>query len=212
MTLPSTGDRPAVNLRLRIALLLVLITALVLWKSQLFLVARPGDHAVPLRAAAAEKREAAHFQALLPLVPVGEMKLEPGGAPLVIEYWAPWLRHAAQQATDLDSLLRLVSASGMPLHAALVCFDPFPSVTRYVARMRLRVPVVLDHERALAQSLPCPSLPYTYVIDRSGRIAVSQAGEVAWLAPETRALLDSIAAAPADSAAIAPVAMGIAHR
>jgi len=44
---------------------------------------------------------------------------------------------------------------------------------------------------------------------------VSQPGEVAWLAPATHALLDSIAAAPAapaDSAAIAPVAMGIAHR
>ena len=203
------------NLRLRIALLLVLITALVLWKSQLFLVARPGDRALPLSTVPKGQRQVARFDALLPLVPIGEMKLDSGGSPLVVEYWAPWLKHAAQQATDLDSLLRLASASGTPLRAALVCFDPFPSVTRYVARMRLRVPVVLDHERVLARVLPCPSMPYTYVIDRSARVAVAQAGEVGWLAPETRALLDSIVAepaAPADSGAIAPVAMGIAHR
>ena len=183
------------NLRLRIALLLVLIIALVLWKSQLFLVARPGDRAVPLRAIAASSRTAVELDVLMPLVPVGELRLTAGAPPLIVEYWAPWVKHAALQATGLDSLLR-APADGERPRAVLACFDPFPSVSRYVARMRLSVPVVLDHERRLAGVLPCPSLPYTYVIDARGRIAVAQAGEVDWLSPATRAVLDSIAAEP----------------
>jgi hypothetical protein len=197
-----------VNLRLRIALLLVVVMALVLWKSQLFLVARPGDRAMPLRLIAAAARTPARLDVLLPLVPMGELRLAPGATPLVVEYWAPWVRHAALQATGLDSLLRLYGARGDTApRAVLACFDPFPSVSRYVARMRLSVPVVLDHGRELAGALPCPSLPYTYVIDASGRIAVAQPGEVDWLAPATRAVLDSIAAespAPSDSGATAP--------
>lgn len=196
---------------MRIALLLVIGIALLLWKSQLFLVAKPGSHAVPLRSIAAANRARVQLDVLLPVVPMGEMRLMPGSPPLVVQYWAPWIRHAALQATGLDSLVRLEkNSSGNAPRAVLACFDPFPSVSRYVARMRLRVPVVLDHGRELTHSLPCPSLPYTYVIDASGRIAVSQAGEVDWLAPETRAVLDSIAAERpqiADSAMSAPISM-----
>jgi hypothetical protein len=63
--------------------------------------------------------------------------------------------------------------------------------------MRLRLPVLLDTRRALADRLPCPSIPYTYVIDRDGRIAVAQAGEVDWLAPATREALESLLGEPA---------------
>jgi hypothetical protein len=200
------------NLRLRLALTLVVVIALVLWKSQLFLVAKSGARPMPLRSIPRAERVAVHLDALLPMVPMGEMRITAGSPPLVIEYWAPWVRHAALQATGLDSLMRLASSSGgtMP-RAMLACFDPFPSVTRYVARMRLRVPVVLDHGHDLARSLPCPSLPYTYVIDSSGRIAVSQAGEVDWLSPETRAVLDSIGA-EAPEAPSAPSAAPISWR
>ena len=79
----------------------------------------------------------------------------------------------------------------------VVCFDPFPSVARYVARARLRLGVMLDHGRTLAQALPCPSLPYTYVLDRDGRIAVAQPGPVDWLGPGTRDALRRVLAEPA---------------
>ncbi|MFN8587042.1 MAG: hypothetical protein U0704_04505 [Candidatus Eisenbacteria bacterium] len=111
---------------------------------------------------------------------------------LIVQYWAPWMRHSGPQALQLDSLRRSLPPGSVDV--ALVCFDPFPSVSRYVARLRLRLPVLLDLRRDLARGLPCPSIPYTYVIDPAGRIAVEQAGEVDWLAPATRAALDSLAA------------------
>ena len=62
------------------------------------------------------------------------------------------------------------------------------------ARQRLRLSVLIDGHGALRNALPCPSVPYTYVLDVRGRIAVSQPGEVDWLAPETRAGLERLLA------------------
>ena len=57
-----------------------------------------------------------------------------------------------------------------------MCFDPFPSVARYVARRRLALPVLLDLRGELRRQLRCPSIPFTYVLDAAGRIAVQQPG------------------------------------
>jgi hypothetical protein len=118
---------------------------------------------------------------------VGVARLTPGGRPLLVHYWAPWERHGRAQVLELDSLARTLPADGV--RVAVVCFDPFPSVARYVARLRLKVPVMLDLRRDLQAVLPCPSVPYTWLLDAQGRIVAAQPGEVEWLSPATRALL-----------------------
>jgi peroxiredoxin len=85
------------------------------------------------------------------------------------------------------------------LEVVLVCFDPFPSVARFVGRNRLRLAVLLDHRHALARALPCPNLPYTYVLDPDGGIAVAQPGEVEWLADSTRTTLRQVLDGKRDS-------------
>jgi hypothetical protein len=172
----------------------VAVLAFSAWRSQLFTVSRPGERPRALSATPAGQRAAAAFDVLLPTVPVGTERLTAGHGVLLIHYWAPWEHHSLDQATRLDSLRRSIEFAG--LRAVIVCFDPFPSVARYVGRNRLRVPVLLDGRRALVPRLPCPSMPYTYVIDAAGRIAVAQPGEVDWLAPATREVLRSLLAEP----------------
>ena len=173
--------------RVAIPLLLVGAAALYLWRAELFTVARPGDRPRPLAARAPADRTPAGFDVVLPAVPVGMQRLKAGEGALLVHYWAPWQRHARDQAKALDSLRREPDLER--LRIVVVCFDPFPSVARYVARQRLRLAVLLDGPGELRRALPCPSIPYTYVIDASGRIAIAQAGEVEWWAPETRAAL-----------------------
>ena len=173
------------------------------WRSELFTVSRPGERPRALIATARGQRAAADFDVMLPIVPVGMERLTTGHGVLVIHYWAPWERHSLDQATRLDSLRRMSRLAG--LRAVIVCFDPFPSVARYVGRNRLRVPVLLDGQRALVLRLPCPSIPYTYVIDAAGRIAVAQPGEVDWLAPATCVLLRRLLAEPDAEPAPEPV-------
>lgn len=180
--------------------LALLVLGVIAWRLELIAVERSGAQPEPLRAFEPAARPPARFDATLPLVPAGAVHVAPGGDVLIVHYWAPWERHSGPQALALDSLRRTLPGGGIAL--AVVCFDPYPSVTRYAAKLKLRLPLLLDLRRDLAAGLPCPGIPYTYVIDRSGRIAVAQGGEVDWLSPDTRASLARLAAepAPADSA------------
>lgn len=184
-------------MRLRLAALLLALGALglALWRAELFTVARPGDAPRALERSATSDRPA--FDVALPVVPVGVARLTPGGTPLLVHYWAPWEQHARAQVAGLDSAIALLPEGSV--RVAVVCFDPFPSVARYVARARLRSPVMLDLRRALQRALPCPSIPYTWLLDAQGRVLASQPGEVDWLSPATRALLLAAGSSAADS-------------
>ena len=176
--------------------------AIAVWHAQLFTVSRPGERPRVLAVRAETLRRPAPLDVVLPQVPVGMAHLRDGDGVLLVHYWAPWERHGALQAALLDSLRREPDLE--PLRVVVVCFDPFPSVARYVARHRLRLPVLLDGERSLRTVLPCPSVPYTYVIDRAGRIAVAQAGEVDWFGAGSREALRALLAEPERQALTPP--------
>ena len=176
----------------RTALAIAALAALGLWawRAELIPVARAGDRPKPLVLDLARDRTPVDLDVVLQAVGAGLQHLEPGEGVLLIHYWAPWERHGAVQAALLDSLQRLPSLRG--LRVAVVCFDPFPSVARFVARHRLRLTVLFDDRRRLRRKLPCPMIPFTYVLDRSGRVAVAEAGEVDWFAERTRVTLERL--------------------
>ena len=174
--------------------LLLLVVGVALWRAELFTVSRPGQAPRPLAVLAPERRSLIQFDVTLPAVPVGMQQLRSDRGALMIHYWAPWQRHAREQIKLLDSLRREPDLEGLGL--VVVCFDPFPSVSRFVARHRLRLAVLLDGPGELRRTLPCPSVPYTYVIDRSGHVAVAQEGNVDWWAPATRSALRALLAEP----------------
>ncbi|HKQ57277.1 MAG TPA: TlpA disulfide reductase family protein [Candidatus Eisenbacteria bacterium] len=178
--------------RVLIATVLVVSVAWIAWRSQLWTVERAGARPEPLVLRAVTARTPASIDAILPAVPVGTERLVSGRGVLLVHYWAPWEHASRSQLALLDSLRRDPGMEG--LKVTVVCFDPFPSVARYVARQQLRLTVLIDQRRALRENLPCPSVPYTYVLDSAGRIAVAQPGEVDWWAPETRATLEALLA------------------
>lgn len=170
---------------------------LVTWHSELWRVTSRAATPRPLMLGSSRPPAPPGLDVSLPAVPIGMERVRPDDAVLVLHYWAPWEQHGLVQAQMLDSLRREPEMEG--LRVALVCSDPFPSVARYVGRHRLRLLVLLDGAHELRKVLPCPALPYTYVVDRTGRIAVAQEGEVAWLAPATRELLRGLIAESRDA-------------
>jgi hypothetical protein len=182
-----------VRLRVALPLLAVLLAGLWLWRHELFVV-WPGTHPRPLALRREAERTPLALDVALPAVPEGIQRLTSADGPMVLHYWAPWELHARAQVRSLDSLRRETDLTGLKI--VVVCFDPFPSVTRYVTRQRLRLPVLLDGPGELRRRLPCPSLPYTYAIDRAGRIAAAQGGEVDWWSAESRLALHRLLAEP----------------
>ena len=191
-------------MRLRLAAVLLALGALGLffWRAELFTVSRPGERPRPLEPTT--ERLQRSFTASLPQVPVGVAHIATGEHAWLVHYWAPWERHGRAQAFALDSLVRSLPP-GSP-RIVMVCFDPFPSVARFVARHKLRVPVVLDHRRELQAALPCPSIPYTWLVAADGTVRVRQEGEVDWLSPVTRQVLLGDAGQERDSLAVAHAA------
>ena len=188
--------------RVVLPLLILIAGAMALWRAELFNVAGPGDRPRPLFAAAIPHRASTAVDVVLPVVPAGMQRVQGGGQVLLVHYWAPWQRHSREQAHALDSLRREPDLER--LRVVVVCSDPFPSVARYVARQRLRLAVLLDGPGELRRALPCPSIPYTYVIDGRGRIAVAQAGEVDWWSAGTRRTLRDLLTEPGGAASRAP--------
>jgi len=168
---------------------------LVAWHSELWHVSPQAVVPRPLALLAVRTPAPPGLDLSLPAVPIGMQRVRPDDAVLVLHYWAPWEQDGLAQARALDSLRRSDGLEG--LRVTLVCSDPFPSVARYVGRHRLRLLVLLDGQHELRRVLPCPALPYTYVVDRAGRIAVAQEGEVDWLGPGTREMLARLLAEPA---------------
>ena len=178
--------------RVAIAALLMFMAGGLAVRSQLWTVGRPGEAPRPLTLIVGGERRTVLLDRTLPAVPVGSRRLTSGRGVLLVHYWAPWELGGREQVESLDSLRRLPELQG--LQTVVVCFDPFPSVARFVARQRLRLSVLIDGRGELRSALPCPSLPYTYVVDRNGRVAVGQSGNVDWWAPGTRAALVALLA------------------
>lgn len=174
-----------IRLRLAALLLVLGLLGLVLWRAELFTVAKPGD--APRALERSPHAAPPEFDVSLPMVPVGIARLTPGVTPLLVHYWAPWERNSRAQILGLDSLMRTLPAGSVRL--AVVTFDPFPSVARYLARLHIESPVLLDLRRELQAALPCPSIPYTWLLDERGHVLASQSGEIDWLSPATRELL-----------------------
>ena len=194
---PGRPDAPrgagaVISLRAAVAAAMVALAAVSLWRAELYTVQRPGQRPAPLALEPASVRRSAEVAIVLPCVPIGTRRVASDAGVTLVHYWAPWERGASSQAAGLDSLRRLPEVHG--LEAFVVCFDPFPSVARFVGRRRLRIPVLLDGRGTLRDQLPCPSIPYTYVLDGAGRIAVRQAGQVDWLSPGTRRALEALLA------------------
>lgn len=193
-------------MKLRVAVIAVVLATIAwaAWHSQLWTVSRPGVAPAALTLRPFAERRAVTLDATLPSVPVGMEHLASGRGVLLIHYWAPWEHASRAQAAMLDSLRQLPEMQG--LRVVVVCFDPFPSVARFVARQRLRLSVLIDGRGELRAALPCPSVPYTYVLDAGGRLAVAQAGEVDWLGEETRRTLVELLGErhPIDGAASTP--------
>lgn len=143
-------------MRLLLALLLVAIVAVLALRRDLYSIQRPGPGPRPLELTTGV-RPAAGFDIVLPVVPVGMRRVSSADGPLLIHYWAPWEHRSREQARGLDSLARSAELAGF--RVAMVCFDPFPSVARYVGRQRLRVPVLLDGHRVLAATCRARAFP-----------------------------------------------------
>jgi len=121
------------------------------------------------------------------------------GEVVVVNFWASWCSPCRKELPRLDALHASIAGRGGRVLAVSIDSEA-RTVQRFARTHRLKLPVYHDGPDGLARTLDLPHVPFTIVLDRDGRVALTTAGAddhaLEAIAATTRRLM---AAAPAGS-------------
>jgi cytochrome c biogenesis protein CcmG, thiol:disulfide interchange protein DsbE len=100
------------------------------------------------------------------------------GQVVALRFWADWCPFCAPEMRDIEPIYREWRDRGLRVLAINVHQDRV-TAARFVARLGISYPVLLDEDGALARRYGVTGLPTTFVIDRTGRLHTRIIGEAA---------------------------------
>ena len=148
----------------------------------------------------AARREAATDFSLSKLQGGQQSLAELRGKVVVINFWSTDFGPCRGALTYLSNLQQRFTAQNLVVLAVNIDGARDRSKVRsFMRRLRLNMPILLDTERRVAAHLnPRGSVPYTLLIDRSGRIAGSHRGpDGPSQGQQIRAQIETLLAEPA---------------
>jgi cytochrome c biogenesis protein CcmG/thiol:disulfide interchange protein DsbE len=95
---------------------------------------------------------------------------------VVVRFWADWCPFCAPEMRDIEPIQQELHNQGLRVLAVNVRQDR-DTAARFIAKLGISYPVLLDEEGALARQYGVTGLPTTYFIDRSGRLHTRILGE-----------------------------------
>jgi peroxiredoxin len=126
------------------------------------------------------------------------------GRIVVLDFWATWCGPCLQTVPLVESVVREFADRGVKLLAVDLEEQP-QQIKATLERHKLKIPVALDREGAIAAKYAVTAIPQTVVIDRDGKIARLFVGGGKKTADALRkALAELCAAKPGEREAPAP--------
>ena len=109
------------------------------------------------------------------------------GRAVLINFWATWCEPCRAEMPSLQALA--AQNPGRLVVLAVNLKESEPTITRFVERTGLSLPVLRDVDGAIARAWGVSVYPSTVLIDARGRVKSVVRGEVDWVGPEARALV-----------------------
>jgi peroxiredoxin len=107
------------------------------------------------------------------------------GKVIVINFWATWWAPCIKEMPSFETLYRRFRSQGLTVLAVSLDKDGSSKVQDYVDKFKLSFPVLLDTEGIAEKLYPSFTIPFTYVIDKQGRVAARIDGAKDWESAET---------------------------
>ena len=107
------------------------------------------------------------------------------GKVIVVNFWATWCAPCVKEMPSFETLYRRFRSQGLTVLAVSLDKDGSSKVQDYVDKFKLSFPVLLDTEGIAEKLYPSFTIPFTYVIDKQGRVAARIDGAKDWESAET---------------------------
>ncbi len=107
------------------------------------------------------------------------------GKVIVVNFWATWCAPCVEEMPSFETLYRRFRAQGLTVLAISLDKDGSEKIQEFVDKHKLSFPILLDAEGVAEKLYPSFTIPFTYVIDKQGRVAARIDGAKDWASPET---------------------------
>lgn len=113
------------------------------------------------------------------------------GRVVVVNYWATWCEPCIEEMPSLERLR--VKMKGRPFEVLAVNYgESSERVSRFVAKMKLTMPVLLDPYKNSVDAWKVRGLPMTFIVDAKGQVRYWSFGERDWSQGEALRLVQRL--------------------
>ena len=109
---------------------------------------------------------------------------------IILNFWATWCAPCLEEMPAFEKLYRRYRSQGLTVLAVSLDKGDFSKVQDFVDSNNLTFPVLMDSDGVAEKLYPSFTIPFTYVIDKDGRVAARVDGAKNWASNETFLALD----------------------
>jgi peroxiredoxin len=112
------------------------------------------------------------------------------GQVVVLNFWATWCVPCRVEMPSFEKLYRRYRSEGVTVLAVTLDKNSEQNIKSFIEEYELSFPVLLDEEGKVERLYPSMTIPFTYVIDREGRVVARVDGAKNWESNETFEAID----------------------
>ena len=107
------------------------------------------------------------------------------GRVVILNFWATWCAPCRMEMPSFEKLYRRFRSEGVAVLAVSIDKNADAQIKKFADKYDLSFPILLDAEGEAERLYPAMSIPFTYVIDRDGRVVAQVDGAKNWESRET---------------------------
>lgn len=112
------------------------------------------------------------------------------GKVVMINFWATWCLPCQWEMPEMDALYKKHKARGFAIVAIALDKAPAKEIEAFVKRLGLTYPTAIDSKYETAMKYGVRGLPWTYFLDREGRIVAALSGPREWNGEDAHAVVE----------------------